>query len=514
MPEFMEDGIQPGALAKNPVYRISNFIGLILLFLAVTRPLACRADDPPHLGLLFDKFELTLEPGNRTEAAGPLYYNEQTETRRTWALPPLISYTQEPNVELEEIDSLYPIFSYDRYGGQFRWQLLQLLSYAGGESQTETNRNRFTIFPIFFQQRSSDPSQNYLAVGPFYGHLQNRLFRDEITYIMFPFYGQSRKKDVITDNYLYPFFHLRQGVGLTGWQFWPLLGHEHKDVSSKTNMFNELGTVPGHDSVFAFWPIYFNDKMSLGTENPAHQLGVLPFYRQERSPERDSTSVLWPLFTHIDDRGQKYREWDLPWPLVEFARGEGKTTSRVMPFYGHSHNAELATDTYLWPLYKAVHINASTLQRERQRILYFLYNDIQEMNKDTGATARRIELLPFFSYRRDFKGNTRMQVLTVLEPFTMGSHKIERDYSQLWALWRSEHNPKTGAASQSLLWNLYRRDTTPARKQVSVFFGLFQAHSGDEGRQVRLFHIPLAKTAAAPSGTIPADDPRFSPLKR
>ena len=44
------------------------------------------------------------------------------------------------------------------------------------------------------------------------------LFRDEIFFVMFPIYSQTRKKDVVTDNYLYPFFHLRHGDGLHGWQ--------------------------------------------------------------------------------------------------------------------------------------------------------------------------------------------------------------------------------------------------------------------------------------------------------
>jgi len=84
------------------------------------------------------------------------------------------------------------------------------------------------LFPIYFQQRSPDPGLNYTAVVPFYGRLENRLFRDEIRFVLFPLYGQSRKKDVVTDNYLYPFFHVRHGDALQGWQFWPLAGYDTK----------------------------------------------------------------------------------------------------------------------------------------------------------------------------------------------------------------------------------------------------------------------------------------------
>ena len=71
---------------------------------------------------------------------------------------------------------------------------------------------------------------------------------------------------------------------------------------------------------------------------------------------------------------------------------------------------------------------------------------------------------------------------------------IERNYSPVYALWRSERNGKTGAASQSLLWNLYRRESTPQSKKFSLLFGLFQYESNTNGRHWRLFYIPMGKT--------------------
>ncbi|HEY5481264.1 MAG TPA: hypothetical protein VIL39_07275, partial [Verrucomicrobiae bacterium] len=61
----------------------------------------------------------------------------------------------------------------------------------------------------------------------------------------------------------------------------------------------------------------------------------------------------------------------------------------------------------------------------------------------------------------------------------------------LWSLWRSENNPRAGATSQSLLWNLYRREATPAARKCSLLFGLFQYQSSSEGKDMRLFYIPL-----------------------
>jgi hypothetical protein len=74
---------------------------------------------------------------------------------------------------------------------------------------------------------------------------------------------------------------------------------------------------------------------------------------------------------------------------------------------------------------------------------------------------------------------------------------VERDYSPVWSVWRAEKNVKTGATSQSLLWNLYRHEATPVSKKCSLLFGLFQYESGAEGKRVRLFYVPVIKTRAA-----------------
>jgi hypothetical protein len=472
--------------------------GLVLLGLGLGIGVFPRiaSAESPHAGLLFDEFDLTLTLGHRKEAAGPFYYSERQETQRIWAVPPLLSYAQDPGTESKEFDFLYPIITYDRYEEQYRWQFMQVLSFAGGPTQHENARDRFTLFPIYFQQRSSDTNQNYTAVFPFYGHLKNRIFRDESFFVMFPLHGETRKKDVVTDNFVWPFFHLRHGDGLHGWQFWPLFGQEHKDLTTQTNGFNDVITIGGHDSLFALWPLFFDTKSGIGTANPQWQLASLPAFSLLRSPQRDSTTVIWPFFNYVDDREKKYHEWEAPWPLIVFARGEGKTTTRVWPLFSQAHSATLESDFYLWPVYKYNRVNSPPLDSRRTRICFFLYSDLTEKNTETEVARRRVYCWPLFIHRRDFNGNSRLQVLALLEPFLSTSKSIERNYSPLWSVWRSEKNPRAGASSQSLLWNLYRHEATPATKKCSLLFGLFQYQSSPEGKGMRLFYIPLGKTGS------------------
>ena len=238
-----------------------------------------------------------------------LFYRELQDTQRQWGIPPLgLSSTVDPDVESEEFDFLYPLLTYDRYGDEYRWQFFQLWSLAGGRSPDDSQARRFTLFPFYFRQDSTDPAQSYTAVLPFYGHLRNRLFRDKIDFVMLPFYVKSQKRDVVTRNMPYPFFHLREGDGLRGWQLWPFVGAEHKAVTTVTNGFGDTEVSGGHDSLFILWPFFLDQESDLGTTNPVHEQGLIPFYSLYRSPLRDSTSWLWPLgVTHTTDREKKYK---------------------------------------------------------------------------------------------------------------------------------------------------------------------------------------------------------------
>jgi hypothetical protein len=468
------------------------------LLVAILLSPCSRADQPKGFGPLYDHFKLTLGDGERTEAAGPFYSLQRNEAEEVRAMPPLWSSRRDPATDSEEIDVLYPLFTWDRFGLDYRVQFLQFFSVAGGSTMEMSGKKRTTIFPIYFRQQSADPKLNYTAVVPFYGHLKNRLFRDEISFVMLPLYVQTQKRDVVTDNYLLPLFHLRHGDALSGWQFWPLMGQEHKDVMTRTNQYDDLEIVGGHDKLFVLWPLFIRNNSGLGTTNLQRQLLSVPFYAAQRSPTRDSTTYLWPVgYTYTDDRARGYEEWDFLWPSIQFARGEGKTLNRIWPLFSVGHTPTLESDYYLWPLYKYSHLKTEPLDRARSRVLFYLYSDLVEQNTAAGTTLHRTDLWPLFTARQEHNGNYRLQLFAPLEPVLPTNLAIERNYSLLWSIWRSEKNAKTGASSQSFLWNLYRRDTTSTTRKSSLLFGLFRYQSTPEGRQWRVFFVPINKSATA-----------------
>jgi hypothetical protein len=488
---------RPGVdFPRHLMTRLFSSLGICLFvwFCFLVAPASSlKAETPtegPDVGFAYDDFDLTLETGHRTEIGGPFYYREQLETSRIWAVPPILSYCEEKTTDLVEFSFMYPLFTYVRYGDQSRWQFFQLLNFVNGPNLDEKVRQRFTIFPLYFHQKSSDPSQEYVGYGPFYGHLYNRIFRDEIEYVMFPFYSKTRKKDVVTRNYVYPFFHLRDGDGLEGWQLWPIWGEQRKGLTTRTNGFGDVEMVGGHYQLFILWPFFGNQWTGLGTDNPQWQQVLFPFYNIFRSPLRDSTTILWPFFTTINDREKGYREWQYPWPFITFARGE-KTINRFWPIYSQASNTNQISNTYLWPVFKYNRIMSSPIDRERRRILFYLFSDIIEKDTVRHLYKRRTDFWPLFTNRRDRDGSTRLQILAPIETILPENHLIERQYSPFWSIWRSENNPKAGKSSQSLFWNLYRHEVTPQSRKVSCFFGLFKSETTEGVTHTRLFYIPL-----------------------
>lgn len=465
---------------------LSLTITLAALFLATLS--ACASDF--SAGPIFEQFPLTLGSGERTEILGPIYYHEQNDTRKTLAFPPFYSFSTDPVIDSSENDFLYPVFTYVKYGTQYHAQFVELFSFSGGTSADDLMRRRFTLFPIYFQQRSPVTNDNYTAVVPFYGHLKGRLFRDDIFFVMFPAYSETHKRDVVNDNYLYPFFNVRHGESLWGWQFWPFYGREHKGVTTVTNTW-DVETIGGHDTYFVLWPFYFWENGGLGTENPEKLRATLPLYSLYRSTGRDSTSIFWPFFNKITDRDKKYREWEMPWPFIVVAKGEGKTALRIFPFYQQAYNDTYRDNFYLWPIYKYNSVLAPPLDRRRTRILLFLFQNTMDKNTETGHYKQRIDLWPLFLYNRDFDGSTRLQILALMESLMPGSPGIDRNWSPLWSIWRQENNRTTGAHSQSFFWNFYRRDASPEAKTISVCFGLYRCKSTRDTEKVHVFFIPV-----------------------
>lgn len=186
-------GAKKSDLAKSVSITLS--LNITALAFSALFPCSSQAQNETLSGPLYSDFRLTLDSGRRQEVLGPLFYSQQSDSQRQWDLAPLFCHTRTPDVDWTETDVLYPLFTSRRFGSEYRAQFFQLLSVSGGKTQPGPDFDQFTIFPLYFQSRSTNPDHNYTALAPFYGHLRNRLFRDETKFVLFPLYSETRKKE-------------------------------------------------------------------------------------------------------------------------------------------------------------------------------------------------------------------------------------------------------------------------------------------------------------------------------
>ncbi len=457
-------------------------------------------------------------PNHNTELCGPAFSYVETVDTVWCAIHPVLSFCVDRGTDSAEFDFLYPLLTYRRHGDEYTVQMCQLIRASGGSVAAKTNYHRFTVFPILFTQCGPDPAQSYSAIFPVGGRLRNRLFREEIEFVLWPAYVKTVRASriggtsspqtdlppvigpmptagkTVTYNFFAPIFHVRSGNGLKGWQVWPFIGHEEKTLTACTNAWGEIETFPGYKSQFVLWPIYLRQTRNIGTTNVERHSALLPLYAMLRSAQRDSTCYLWPVgVTITDDRAKRYHEVGAPWPFVVFAAGEGKTAKRVFPLFSHARSAVAESEWYLWPLYKRNRLVTEPLERTRTRVLFFLFSDTTEKNTQTDRARRQTYLWPVLSMARSFDGAERFQSLSILEPFLPNNTGIERNYSPVWALWRMERNPAAGLTNHSFLWNLYRYKADTNGSGFSFLFGLLKYQSDAQQKCLRIFNIPLTK---------------------
>lgn len=421
---------------------------------------------------------------------GPIINYERKGGEREFSLRPLYFHAWDENASYSEF--LYPVASRKTEPGLSFFQGLHLLNYDFG-SRTKRRDNEFMLFPFVFYGKTEERG-SYFALFPIGGKIYDKFGRDEMRFALFPLYGWTRKDDRTITNVLWPVFARIRGENESGLKLWPFYGH-----SSKKGVYRKN---------FYLWPVRFSYDTKLDTDNPTYLRTVFPFFVGKESPQESSRTYLWPFFSHVENRRKDFEEWNFPWPLFRITRGVQREGKRFLPLYADERLRDQRKRWFLWPIYKIEEIDSETLNRRRDRILYFLYSDLEETIFDEPYPKKRVALWPLFTYEQT-RGISHFHTLSLLEPFFPEKNGIERNWSPLWRLYQRKWD-KQGNEISSLLWNLYwkeRRGQDLAMEVFPFFFyrreagrgidfrllkGLVRYRDGIKGKRLNLFYLPWA----------------------
>jgi hypothetical protein len=529
--------------------RRRNLLGLLALLAVLVRGLAAAGEpidpagaapegtpearaevapeNPPEVPKtplnLWPFYDQRYDPVDRavvTSGLGPIIFSSRAVdgSLQQRAVRPFYHWQHDAQLDRDEVESLYPVVQYTRSEQDSQLQILYVFDIRHEGSKPEEQEEHADLFPFYMSGRT-DTGQRYRWFFPFYGTVYDRLGRDEISIVLFPLYARSRYHGWENVYAPWPIMKWMSGEdGRTGFHLWPLYGEE---------------TVPGKaEWHFLLWPFFMSKKSDLDTDNPEESIVALPFVMTIRSPARDTTTYLWPLFTHKVDRERKFEEWDFPWPLFIIARGESRYVTRFLPFFTVERYIlkdlmlvkELQTTNLaiLYPLYIRTIDETVTSRVVRDRILWWLYSDIRQTGPD--GDARRVDMLPFFRYVRDREGWVTFQAIAPFEAVMPGNEVFERNWSPLWALYTYRRNPQ-GDQVTSVLWNLVRYEATQEGwalevlgpllayrergedHRLSLLAGALSFEQAGGLHSIRLFHETLLAWRDAPQA-LAALDPR------
>ena len=430
------------------------------------------------------------------EMLGPVIKYRAGPEGMELGIKPLFHYSSDSGKKSKRFTLMFPFAGFRKKpDALYIHALFHLMELNVTTTKTGFKEKEFALYPFLFKKSAENKENNYLALFPIAGRLKNKFFKDEITFIMFPLFMETRKDGEVNRNFLWPILAFYGGKGQRGMRIWPLFGFREKK--------DQL------DEKFALWPI-FASKRGVFYGEEVKSLSILPFYSSVQTENKKYTTYMWPFINHIVDKNKDIERWDVPWPILNVTRGS-KRQNRFFPIYSKEVGKHDKDGFILWPIYRYSEAYFADYKRRRDRVLLFIYSDIKEEPIiEGGRSGRRIDLWPLFTYSRDATGERRLHFLSIFEPFLHSNEGIEKNYSSLWRIftWRSEPD---GTKESEFLWNMFKthkskkgikvsfRPIVPvfsysnidSEKKISFLGGLFGYSRDEQKTTVRFLFIPI-----------------------
>lgn len=437
------------------------FYGLILL-----NPLPAFSEEKAlDLSPLYYKKTDDSKKSAEVRILGPLFELKYTPEKLNYALRPFLNVEEDIGKKEINTDFFWPFGRYSRDEKSVLKRFIPLY-FSKYDTQDDGRKEGYTmLFPFYIGGEAENGKYNLFF--PFYGNLKRWLNKDEIKFIGFPFYIESRKGNDRGWEILWPIFHFAKGEGHRGFKFMPFYGFDKAEGK--------------HLKKFYLWPFYSDQKFYEGDKLTDEIFIIFPFYGYDRSEERDVGVIMFPLYMYDNSKKQNYSRHDFLWPIVSVTSGETRQVRQFFPFFRLDKTEDITHNFFLWPLFW---FNKTTTDGYEIKVKYFVpfFTDRKETWADENKTARKINFWPFASYRRDKEDKTEISSLSLI-PFSGPGpliEKFEKNFSPLWTFYKY-NSDKEGNSETSLLWSLYKYEKRNDGKTIKIPL-LFSYESDGKGK--------------------------------
>lgn len=443
----------------------------------------------------------------RVDGAGPFYSQSESPEGREWTLRPFFSFRENRKEQTEELEYLYPFGLVRKTPeGTLKRLIPVYSSFTPAEKKDrEDQREHMDLFLMFWGKGKD--GQPYSGFFPFGGEFRDRFARDEIKFVLWPLYSQVREGETLTTHVLWPFYSSTSGGNRSGFRFWPLIGEE-KQTGYRA-----------YQKSFFLWPIFHYQQRDLDSDNPKTYFYAFPFYLSEESPQEDKKIFLWPFFNYYYQRQFDYLQLDLPWPIIQYARGENTIALRFWPFLTYRKVDQREKMSLFWPIFSQEKEEDDTRDEVLNRfLLVSKFHQVYFKKEDRWERVTRF--WPLFHHAEDGKGLVHFYFPALIPADLEG---LERHYGMLFRIYEYYQDGK-GKEVSKFLWGLYyhQKQKDLERIEVGPFFtyvrgketleisflkGLAGYHREGPKRKIRLLYMPISWEEREEIGKPPESPP-------
>jgi len=399
---------------------------------------------------------------------GPLFFHRSDGVKDVRGLRPFF-LTQRTGENVEK-DILYPLFTWHHQPGYNWFSIFHLIERRDNAGDQAPPSGTFDIWPVYFSRKTDDPEKSYQAFFPLGGTTKQRLGRDQISFVLFPLYLQTKKAGRTVTHTPWPLIRNYSGPGYEGFEFWPLFGRN-----------THAGD---YDHRFYLWPLVNYSADHLSAPVPDKRIAVLPFYARLTGPGYISETYLWPFFGYTDRTSpDTYHERRYFWPFLVQGRGNQHMVNRWAPFYSHTITKSYEKTWHFWPLFRHMRWQDSGVQNDRNQFLFILYWSLEQhsLTNPAAAPARKTHVWPLITTWDNGAGREQVQILSPFEPLFQYNTKIRQLWSPLFALYQYDRQPD-GTERHAYLWNAITWRRSPGAREFHLG-PLFDLRQGADGKR-------------------------------